>query len=146
MAIRMIRKDDDPVLRKISKVVDKFDNKLHVLLEDMVETMYDADGVGLAAPQIGLLKRIVVIDVGDGIVELINPEIIEEKGKQTGDEGCLSLPGETGKVTRPEYVKVKAQDRSGNEIIVEGWDLMARAVCHEVDHLNGVLFTDHVKE
>lgn len=146
MAIRIIRKDDDPVLRKKSKMVDKIDEKIRTLLDDMVETMYDADGVGLAAPQIGILKRIIVIDIGDGIVELINPEIIEATGAETDSEGCLSLPGASGDVTRPKTVKVKGLDRKGNEIIIEGSDLMARALCHEIDHLNGVLFIDHLED
>ncbi|WP_026476434.1 peptide deformylase [Alkaliphilus transvaalensis] len=146
MAIRIIRKDDDPVLRKKSKVVEKIDEKIHILLDDMAETMYYADGVGLAAPQIGILKRIIVIDIGEGLVEIINPEMIEEKGTQTDAEGCLSLPGASGEVTRPKTVKVKGLDRNGNEIIVEGTDFMARALCHEIDHLNGVLFIDLIEE
>ncbi len=146
MAIRIIRKEDDPVLRKKAKVVDKIDEKIHTLLDDMVDTMYDADGVGLAAPQIGILKRIIVIDIGDELIELINPEMIEEKGKQTGAEGCLSIPGVTGDVTRPQVVTVKGLDRNGKDIVIEGKDLLARALCHELDHLNGVLFTDKIED
>ncbi len=146
MAIRLIRKDDDPILRKQARVVDKFDEKLHELLADMAETMYDADGVGLAAPQIGILKRIVVIDVDDELIELVNPEIMDFKGSQKGQEGCLSLPGVSEEVNRPQWVKVKAQDRYGKEYVIEGTDLLARAFCHEIDHLNGILFIDRVEE
>lgn len=146
MAIRIIRKDEDPILRKQSRVVDSFDEKLHILLDDMAETMYDADGVGLAAPQIGILKRIIVIDVGDELIEVINPEIIDSKGEQKGVEGCLSLPNESGKVTRPQWVKVKGLNRYGKEIIIEGTDLLAVAFCHEIDHLNGILFIDRVED
>lgn len=146
MAIRIIRQDDDPILRKISKNVDKIDKRIEVLLEDMVETMYHADGIGLAAPQIGILKRVIVIDIGEGIVELINPEIIEARGEQCDIEGCLSLPGQSGDVIRPQKVKVKGLNRKGQEIIIEGSGLMARALCHEIDHLNGILFTDKIVE
>lgn len=142
MALRQIRKDGDEVLRKKSKEVKEITKSVLTLLDDMAETMYEAEGVGLAAPQVGILKRIVVIDVGDGIIELINPEIIEEDGEQTGPEGCLSLPGLTGEVKRPNNVKVKALNRNGEEVILEGEGLLARAFCHEIDHLNGVLFTD----
>ncbi len=146
MAIRIIRKDDDPILRKQSRRVEEFNEKLHILLEDMAETMYDADGVGLAAPQIGILKRVVVIDAGEGLIELINPEIIETEGLQDGPEGCLSLPGVSGDVERPMKVKVRAYDRHGQEIEILGTELLARAFCHEVDHLNGILFTDLIKD
>ena len=146
MAIRIIRKDDDPILRKISRRVDEINEKLHILLDDMVETMNDADGVGLAAPQIGILKQVVVIDIGDGLIELINPEIIEVEGIQNGVEGCLSLPGISGDVERPMKVKVKALDRNGKEFQLVGTELLARAICHEVDHLNGILFTDKIKD
>jgi len=145
MAIRIIRKEDDPILRKISKVVDKIDDKTLSLLDDMIETMYDADGVGLAAPQVGILKRVIVIDVGEGIIELINPEIIYEEGSQCDSEGCLSIPGTTGEVIRPAIVRVKGLNREGQEIIIEGEELLARALCHEIDHLNGILFTDRVE-
>jgi peptide deformylase len=144
MALRVIRTDDDPVLRKQSRVVEKFDDKLKVLVDDMIDTMYHADGVGLAAPQIGILKRVVVIDVYDdmGVRILINPEIIDSKGEQFEVEGCLSLPGVSGRVKRPEWVKVKYQDLQGNWKETEGDELLGRAFCHEIDHLNGVLFTD----
>ncbi|UUZ85816.1 peptide deformylase [Paenibacillus sp. P26] len=144
MAIKMIVKDPDPVLREISKPVTKITPNIHKLLKDMADTMYDAEGVGLAAPQIGILKRVIVMDVGDdhGLIELINPEIIERDGEQFGPEGCLSIPGLSGDVRRAQKVKVKGLDRNGNEIVVEGEDLLARCIQHEVDHLNGVLYTD----
>ncbi|TCS84361.1 peptide deformylase [Tepidibacillus fermentans] len=142
MAIRVILKDTDPLLREISKPVKEITPRIHKLLDDMAETMYDANGVGLAAPQIAILKRVIVIDVGDGLIELINPEVIEKDGEQVGPEGCLSVPGVVGKVKRPNHVKVKGLDRNGQEIIVEGTGLKARALLHEIDHLNGVLFTD----
>lgn len=144
MAIRNIRTDEDAVLRKKSREITAFDGKLKDIVEDMIETMYDADGIGLAAPQIGLLKKIIVIDLYDdeGVKVLINPEIIEESGTQNEIEGCLSLPNKAGRVVRPFYVKVKGQDVEGNEVTMEGEDLLARAFCHEIDHLNGVLFTD----
>lgn len=144
MALRQIRKDGDEVLRKKSKEVKEITPSVLTLLDDMVETMYEAEGVGLAAPQVGILKRIVVIDIGDEIIELINPEIIEKDGEQIGPEGCLSIPGLTGEVKRPQTVKVKALNRNGEEVILEGEGLLARAFCHEIDHLNGVLFTDKV--
>lgn len=144
MAIRNILKDEDPTLRKISRFVDKIDKRMITLLDDMLETMYDADGVGLAAPQVGVLKRVIVIDVGEGIIELINPEIIEAKGEQIDAEGCLSLPGRNGEVKRPQFVKVRGLNREGKTIEIEGKDLLARALCHEIDHLNGILFTDKV--
>ena len=142
MAIRIIRQSDDEILRKKCTPVKAFDEKLHTLLDDMAETMYSYNGVGLAAPQVGMLKRAVVIDIGDGILELINPQIIETSGEQTGSEGCLSVPGKAGDVTRPNYVKVRAFDRNGNEYEAEGEELMARALCHELDHLDGILYTD----
>lgn len=146
MAIRIIRKDDDPVLREKSIPVKNFNANLAKLLDDMAETMYDANGVGLAAPQIGISKRVVVIDIDDGIHEIVNPEILETRGEQTGPEGCLSVPGLTGIVCRPNYVKIKAQNRYGEEFILEGEDLLARAILHEIDHLNGVIFTDLTDE
>lgn len=146
MAIRQIAKIGEPVLRKRSKVVEKFDQKLIDLLEDMADTMYEADGVGLAAPQVSILKRVVVIDVGDGLIELINPEIIETSGEQIDAEGCLSVPGENGEVKRPYVVKVRAQDRQGNTFELEGEELLARAFCHEIDHLEGILFVDKVEK
>lgn len=144
MAIRGIRTDEDAVLRKQSREVTTFDEKLKGLVNDMIETMYDADGIGLAAPQVGILKRIIVIDLYDdeGVRVLINPEIIEESGTQNEIEGCLSLPGKAGRVVRPFYVKVKGKNLDGEVITMEGDDLLARAFCHEIDHLNGILFTD----
>jgi len=144
MALREIRTTDDEILRKKSKKVDNITPTIITLLEDMAETMYEAEGVGLAAPQVGILRRVVVIDVGDGIIELINPEIIETDGEQTGPEGCLSVPGVTGEVERPLIVKVKALNRNGEEFIIEGEGLLARALCHEIDHLDGIIFTDKV--
>lgn len=142
MALREIRTDGDEILRKKCKVVNEITPAILTLLDDMAETMYEAEGVGLAAPQVGILKRIVVIDVGNGIIELINPEIIEVEGEQIGPEGCLSIPGVVGEVTRPLKVKVKTLNRKGEEVILEGEGLLARAFSHETDHLNGILFTD----
>lgn len=144
MAIRTIRTDNDPQLRKVSKAVTKFDEKLELLVEDMIETMYEAEGIGLAAPQIGILKRVVVIDLYDdeGPFEMINPEIVEMRGEQCEIEGCLSLPGRSGRVKRPAYVKVKFQDVFGNFYEIEGEELLARALCHEIDHLDGILYID----
>lgn len=144
MAIREIREKGDEILYKKCKAVVKFDEKLHILLDDMYETMQSRDGVGLAAPQVGILKRAVVIDVGDGKIELINPEIVEESGEQTGSEGCLSVPGVLGEVTRPNVVTVKAQDRDGKWFKITGKELLARAFCHEIEHLDGKLFLDRV--
>ena len=144
MAIRNIRTEEDEVLRKISKNVDVIDERVITLLKDMADTMYSASGVGLAAPQVGILKRIVVIDVGDGLLELINPRIIKEEGEQIDNEGCLSLPGVIGEVLRPEKVVVEALNAKGEKITIEGDDLLARALCHEIDHLNGTLFVDKV--
>ena len=144
MAIREIREKDDEILYKKCKAVVKFDEKLHILLDDMYETMQSRDGVGLAAPQVGILKRAVVIDVGDGKIELINPEIVEESGEQTGSEGCLSVPGVFGEVTRPNVVTVKARDRNGKWFKITGKELLARAFCHEIEHLDGKLFLDRV--
>lgn len=145
MALRNIRINDDPILRKKCKPVTEVTDKIRELVEDMIDTMYESDGVGLAAPQVGILKRIVVIDVGEGPVIMINPEIIETSGSQTGQEGCLSVPGKAGIVTRPNYVKAKAYDLDMNEYIVEGEELMARAICHELDHLDGGLYIDLVE-
>lgn len=142
MAIRNIRISTDEVLRKICKPVKEITPNLLTLLDDMADTMYEANGVGLAAPQVGILKRAVVIDIGEGLVELINPEILETSGSQTDDEGCLSVPGKYAPVERPSYVKVKAMDREGNTFIIEGEELMARALCHEIDHLDGILYID----
>ncbi len=146
MAIRNIVKEGDPVLSKKCRPVEKFDDRLHILLDDMRDTMYKAEGVGLAGPQVGVLRRVVVIDIGEGLVELINPKIIMKSGEQRETEGCLSCPGEYGITVRPMNVTVKAQDRYGKEITVEGSELMARALCHEIDHLDGVLFKKHVVE
>ncbi len=146
MAIREIRKTPDEVLYKKSREVTDFDERLHTLLDDMADTMYEANGVGLAAVQVGILKRVVVIDVGEGIMELINPEIIETAESQTGTEGCLSFPGQWGIVTRPNYVKVKALDRFGKEQILEGRELLARAFCHEIEHLDGHAFIEKVEK
>ena len=145
MAIRAIRELGEDVLRKQSKPVDKMTIRTKLLINDMLDTMYESMGVGLAAPQVGILKQIVVIDIGEGPVVLINPEILETSGEQTGDEGCLSVPGKAGKVTRPNYVKVKALNEDMEEIIVEGEELMARALCHEIDHLSGTVYVDLVE-
>ena len=145
MALRTIRVQGDSVLTKKSRTVDKMTPRIGELITDMLDTMYDAMGVGLAAPQVGILKRIVVIDVGEGPIVLINPEILETSGEQTGDEGCLSVPGMAGQVTRPNYVKVKALDVNMNEQIYEGEGLLARAFCHEIDHLDGKMFTELVE-
>ena len=145
MALRKIRVQGDSVLTKKSRTVDKMTPRIGELITDMLDTMYDAMGVGLAAPQVGILKRIVVIDVGEGPIVLINPEILETSGEQTGDEGCLSVPGMAGQVTRPNYVKVKALDVNMDEQIYEGEGLLARAFCHEIDHLDGKMYTELVE-
>ena len=144
LALRSIREIGDDVLRKKSKKVEHFNERLHTLIDDMLETMKEADGVGLAAPQVGILKRVVVIDVGDGPIELVNPEIIETEGEDSQPEGCLSVPGVLGEVPRPKRVKLRAQDRWGKTFEIEGEDLLARAFCHEIDHLDGILFIDKV--
>ena len=146
MALRNIIKEGDPVLNKKCRPVEKFDGRLHTLLDDMRDTMYNADGVGLAAPQVGILRRALVIDIGEGLIELVNPKIVMKSGEQHEQEGCLSCPGEYGITLRPKYVKVKGQDRFGNDVTYEGSDLLARALCHEIDHLDGVLFKAHVTE
>lgn len=147
MAKRTIRIDGDDVLRKVCKPVKSMTARTEELIDDMFETMYDSNGVGLAAPQVGVLKRIVVIDVMDGNpLVLINPEIVETEGEQTGPEGCLSLPGLEGEVTRPERVVCKALDRNMDEITVEGEGLLARCICHELDHLDGILYKDKVND
>lgn len=143
MALREILTEGDPVLNRRSRPVEKFDQRLHELVDDMVETMYEGDGVGLAAPQIGVLRRIFVMDVGEGPVAFINPEIMEEDGEQEGPEGCLSLPGLFGIVSRPQKVRVRAQDREGVFFEMTAEDLAARCVCHENDHLDGILFRRH---
>ena len=146
MAIRNILHEGDEALRKKARPVDKIDDRILILLEDMAETMYESNGVGLAAPQVGVLRRVVVIDIGEGLIELINPEILEEEGTQTGDEACLSVPGVIAIVDRPQKVKVKALNRNGEEVAYEAEDFLARAFCHEIDHLNGMLFIDHPHE
>lgn len=146
MAIRNIRIDGDDILRKKCRPIEEMTPKIQELIDDMLETMYEADGVGLAAPQVGILKRLVVIDVGEGPIILINPEIIEKSGEQTGMEGCLSLPGKAGEVTRPNHVVCKALNEDMQEITVEGEELLARAICHELDHLDGILYKDLAKK
>ena len=145
MAVRKIREIGEDVLSKQSKAVDVMTGRIKILIEDMIDTMDHAMGVGLAAPQVGILKRIVVINIGDGPIILINPEIIDQSGEQTGEEGCLSVPGKSGMVTRPNYVKVRALDIEMKEQIVEGTELLARALCHEIDHLEGKLYVELVE-
>ena len=145
MALRQIRTIGDPCLNKVCKKVEEVNERTLTLIDDMLDTMYEADGVGLAAPQVGVLKRIVVIDVGDGPIVMINPEILETSGSQTGSEGCLSVPGKAGTVTRPDYVKAKAYDEEMNEYVIEGEELLARAICHELAHLDGHLYTELVE-
>lgn len=143
MALRNIVTVGDSVLTKVCRPVTSFDHRLHVLIDDMIETLFHANGVGLAAPQVGVLRRVVVVDTGeDGVLELVNPEIISQSGEQTGMEGCLSVPGQWGIVTRPNVVKLRAQDRNGNWYEVEGEGLTARAFCHELAHLDGQLYTE----
>jgi peptide deformylase len=142
VAVYQIVEIGDPVLREKAKVVTKFNASLEKLLTNMADTMYDAEGVGLAAPQIGVSKRVVVVDVGEGLLELVNPRIIEWKGEDTAQEGCLSIPGRQGNVKRAEWVKVQYQDRTGQEKVMEGDGLLARALQHEIDHLEGILFVD----
>lgn len=146
MAIREVRKIGDEILEKKCKEVTKMTFRTKVLIKDMLDTMYEKQGVGLAAPQVGVLKNIVVIDVGEGSIVLINPELVEEFGEQTGEEGCLSVPGKWGTVTRPYKVKVRALDEDMNEFEIEGEDLLARALCHEIDHLFGDLYTNKVED
>lgn len=145
MALRTILVEGNPTLNKVSRPVVKFDDRLHVLLDDMVETLRDANGVGLAAPQVGILRRVVIVDTGEEILELINPQIVEQSGEQVGLEGCLSVPGKYGIVTRPNVVKVRAQDREGLWYEAEGEGLIARAFCHELEHLDGHLYTEKVE-
>lgn len=142
MAIRQVREVGDDILRKQSKPLTKMTLRTKILIKDMLDTMYEASGVGLAAPQVGILKQVVVVDVGEGPYVLINPEIIESSGEQTGDEGCLSLPGKAGTVTRPNYVKVRCLNEDMEEVTYEGEELLARAFCHEIDHLKGILYSD----
>ena len=146
MALRNIVKEGDEVLRKKCRPVDKIDERILTILDDMAETLYDSGGVGLAAPQVGILRRIVVIDVGEALIELINPEITETEGEISDSEGCLSIPGKYGEVVRPARVKVKALDRRGEEVTYEGTELLARAFCHEIDHLDGILYIDRAQQ
>jgi len=146
MAIRTIRTYGDDILRKKSRIVDEINPRVLLLIKDMKETMYHSKGVGLAAPQVGILKRIAVIDVGNGPITIINPEIVEIQGSHIANEGCLSIPGTQKNVERPKKVTVKALNENGEEIIVVGEDLLARALCHEIDHLDGVLFIDKALE
>lgn len=145
MALREIRVEGDPVLGKICKEVKEVTPRVMDLIDDMIETMYEANGVGLAAPQVGILKRIVVIDVGEGPIVMINPRIISTDGEQTGDEGCLSVPGKAGLVTRPNHVVARFFDEEMNECEIEGEELLARAICHELDHLDGHLYVEKVE-
>ena len=142
MGMRKILTDQDPALHKVCKPVVFFDRKLHKLLDDMAETLEDANGVGLAAPQVGILRRVVIVDTGEEILELVNPTILETSGEQEGAEGCLSVPGKYGLVKRPYTVKVRAQDRNGDWFEVEGDELIARCFCHELDHLDGIVYTE----
>ena len=141
MGIRKILTDKDPALHKVCKSVEAFDRKLHKLLDDMADTLEEAQGVGLAAPQVGILRRVVIVDTDDGILELINPTMLETSGEQVGAEGCLSVPGKYGLVKRPYYAKVRAQDRNGEWFEAEAEELIARCFCHELDHLDGVVYT-----
>lgn len=145
MALRQVRIMGDPVLEKVCRPVKEITPRTKELIEDMLDTMYDAEGVGLAAPQVGVLRRIVVIDVGEGPIVMINPEILETSGSQTGSEGCLSLPGQAGNVTRPNYVKVRAFNEKMEEYELEGTELLARAICHECDHLEGIMYVSKVE-
>lgn len=142
MGLRKIMTVKEPCLHKVCRPVEKFDSKLHRLLDDMKETLAEANGVGLAAPQVGILRRVVVVDTGEEMLELVNPELLETSGEQIGSEGCLSVPGKYGIVKRPNYAKVRAYDRDGNEFEVEGEELMARCFCHELDHLDGIVYTE----
>ena len=142
MGLRKILTDKDPALHKVCRPVEKFDGRLHKLLDDMKETLIDANGVGLAAPQVGILRRVVLVDTGNEVLELINPSLLETSGEQVGAEGCLSVPGKYGLVKRPNYAKVRAQDRNGNWFEAEGEELIARCFCHELDHLDGILYTE----
>lgn len=142
MGIRKIMTVKEPCLHKVCRPVEKFDGKLHKLLDDMRETLLDANGVGLAAPQVGILRRVVVVDTGEEMLELVNPELLETSGEQEGAEGCLSVPGKYGLVKRPMVAKVRAQDRDGNWFEVEGEKLIARCFCHEIDHLDGIVYTE----
>ena len=142
MGLRKILNDTEPALHKVCKPVEQFDKKLHALLKDMEDTLIESGGVGLAAPQVGILRRVVLVDTGDEILELINPSLLETDGEQVGPEGCLSVPGKYGLVKRPYYAKVRAQDRDGNWFEAEGEELIARCFCHELDHLDGIIYTE----
>ena len=142
MGIRKIMTVKEPCLHKVCRPVEKFDKKLHKLLDDMKETLVDANGVGLAAPQVGILRRVVIVDTGEEMLELVNPELVETSGEQEGAEGCLSVPGKYGLVKRPNYAKVRAQNRDGNWFEAEGEELIARCFCHELDHLDGIVYTE----
>ena len=142
MGLRKILTDQEPALHKVCKPVTAFDKKLHRLLDDMRETLIDSNGVGLAAPQVGILRRVVLVDVGDEIIELVNPTLLETDGEQIGPEGCLSVPGRYGLVKRPYWAKVRAQDRYGDWYEAEGEELIARCFCHELDHLDGIIYTE----
>ncbi len=142
MGLRKILTDKDPALHKVCKPVEKFDRKLHKLLDDMAQTLEDANGVGLAAPQVGILRRVVIVDTGEEILELVNPSLVAVDGEQEGAEGCLSVPGRYGLVKRPYYAKVRAQDRNGEWYEAEAEELIARCFCHELDHLDGIVYTE----
>ena len=142
MGLRKILTDKDPALHKVCRPVEKFDRRLHKLLDDMRQTLAEANGVGLAAPQVGILRRVVIVDTGEEILELVNPELLETDGEQEGAEGCLSVPGKYGLVKRPYYAKVRAQDRHGEWFECEGEELIARCFCHELDHLDGIVYTE----
>lgn len=142
MGLRKILTEEEPALHKVCKPVERFDAKLHKLLDDMADTLVDSNGVGLAAPQVGILRRVVLVDTGEEILELINPTLLETSGEQVGAEGCLSVPGKYGLVKRPYYAKVRAQDRNGNWFEAEGEELIGRCFCHELDHLDGILYTE----
>ncbi|SHE34551.1 peptide deformylase [Tissierella praeacuta DSM 18095] len=146
MALREIRLSDDPILRKKSKEITEITDRIKILLDDMIDTMNEAEGVGLAAPQVGVLRRAVVIDVGEGPIKLINPVITEMKGEEIDIEGCLSVPNRSGTVSRPQWVKVRYLDENGKEKVLEGTGLLARAICHEIDHLEGILYIDKIIE
>ena len=142
MGLRKILDDKEPALHKVCRPVEKFDWRLHKLLDDMADTLAEANGVGLAAPQVGILRRVVIVDTGEEILELVNPSLLETDGEQEGPEGCLSVPGKYGLVKRPYYAKVRAQDRDGNWFEAEGEELIARCFCHELDHLDGIIYTE----
>lgn len=146
MAIRQIRYEDDEILRKKSRIIDIIDDRVKILAQDLIDTMRVEDGVGLAAPQVGVLKRIIVIDIGEGPITMINPKIISQDGQAIDEEGCLSVPGKSAKVMRPKKVEVEYIDLNGEEQTIEGEDLLARALCHEIDHLEGILYIDKIIE